>query len=43
MPGCTAPSAGSSPQFDALAQTALHAAFCDDSTRARLAKRLESA
>jgi len=31
------------PQFDALAQTALHAAFCDDSTRARLAKRLESA
>lgn len=31
------------PEFDTLAQTALSAAFCDSSTRARLAKRLESA
>lgn len=31
------------PEFDALAQTALKAAFCDGSTRAALAKRLEQA
>ena len=31
------------PEFDALAQTGLRAAFCDASTRARLAKRLEPA
>lgn len=31
------------PQFDALAQTALNAAFCDAPTRAALAKKLESA